>query len=334
MLSVIQDLADRILDRVLGIDPDDELDDELSGLEQSPSPQLRRIGEILSTLDSTAIATDSPDVAASVNTAMVPPRATVPMAAVQDLHNLPNLMEPPSQESQSQPSPVALPPAADTAIADAPSFNLSDTPSSPKDLILEKITRAIAQPQTVLPQTELADQPPTLDKPDAPAAIATPMASPPQSPAIPSPSSETPSDLAATILHALQPPNHALTRAEEHPIFAALKEVTAIAQAWQHELQQLQDQQENAPVFNGWLEAEHAPDGTPQYRLCHVHDTGRILSQPCPLNQVAAMRQAIARYHQQCHIHKRQSTLQHQLETLTTVLTYLLHYTRHSRRDR
>ena len=307
MLSVIQDLADRILDRVLGIDSDDELDDELSRLAQSPSPQLRRIGEILSALDRMDIEAE----AALAATAPLRP----PTAAIQDLQELPDLTDPlPADPLPAHASPRPAAPSPQPAITpETLSFTLSENKPSPKDLILDKITQAIAN------SASLVETPPSNDMPQAAIAPAAPPRSRPTQSAPPQPS---PDNAAA-----LSPVRPASQRGSEGlPIFKLLQDVTAIAQAWQQELEQLQAQQGEDPVFKGWLEAEHAPDGSPQYRLCSVHETGRILSRPCPLNQVAPVRQAIARYHQHCHLRDRQRALQHQLNTLTAVLTCLLHH--------
>lgn len=336
MLSAIQDLADRILDRVLGVDPDDELDDGLSGLEQSTSPQLRRIGEILSTLDGAAIETD-PSRLSAASTATSGLLQSGPIANIQDLEDLPNLSDPIAEAS----APATPSPTPTTAIAtDAPSFNLNEPPHEPlpretapsaKDLILAKITQAIANPPTAHPPAPPASSTTV----DLPPAIATAPSPPPSQPH-PMPTGQigsNPLELAATLLQFKSQPPSAASEAEQPPIFTLLQDMTAIAQAWQQELQQLQTQQDDGPVFSGWLEAEQSPDGTPQYRLCQVHETGRILSQPCPLHQVAPMRQAIARYHQQGHLRDRQRQLQHQLDTLTTALTCLLQHTQHKRQQ-
>jgi hypothetical protein len=250
MISLLQDVALFFLDRILGDDDTATLD----RLEQSASPQLRRLGEVLSTLEPLPAPPRPapPPMPITPRSPVISPRAILaePMPSF-DLH--PPLTEP----SQSPPARLPIPsPVADPPPAIAP-------------VALPASTGATARPM-------LQSEPSPPPDPD------------PRSP---------------------------------------LADLSAIIQAWQAEITTLQHQRQaicaEGPAFGGWLEAEQGADGVAQYRLCSIHESGRLLSEPCPLAQVGEIRKAIARYHRQHHLLIRQQQLQYRLDLLLGMVQWL-----------
>lgn len=276
MISFIQDLAVLVLDRVLGVDPEDNLD----ALEQSTSPQLRRLGEVLSTLEMPA---------------QVPPPV-------------------PRPELVEKPRPAL---SARALLGQSlPSFDLH---------------------ASVPPSVPPVEQRPVEQRPVEQRPVANPVAPPSQPVAEPMPAPPRPQRQAPTLSSepsspAPSPHLDLPLRGTSDLVLPALTELNTLLVTWQAEVQQLQQQRQEicaeGPAFGGWLEAEQGADGTAQYRLCSIHESGRLLSEPCPLAQVGEIRKAIARYHRQQHLLSRQQQLQGRLDMLTAILQGLAHQLR------
>lgn len=289
MISFIQDLAVLLLDRVLGVDPEDNLD----ALEQSTSPQLRRLGAVLSNLE--------------MPVQVPPPR--------------PELVEKPRPAlsarallGQSLPSfdlhrsvPPAVPPVEEQPVQQRPIEQRSVEQPVEQPVQQRPVVNSIASPSQSA--TEPTPAPPNLQR--------YPPSSEPSSPP-PRPASSPHLDL----------PLHG----SSDLVLPALTELNTLLVTWQTEVQRLQQQRQEicaeGPAFGGWLEAEQGADGTAQYRLCSIHESGRLLSEPCPLVQVGEIRKAIARYHRQQHLLSRQQQLQGRLDMLTAILQGLAHQVR------
>ncbi|TVQ16586.1 MAG: hypothetical protein EA367_19845 [Leptolyngbya sp. DLM2.Bin15] len=282
MISFIQDLAVLLLDRVLGVDPEDNLD----ALEQSTSPQLRRLGAVLSTLEMPV---------------QVPPPVSRPVLVEKPRPALSArallAQTPPSFDLQSSES--AVPPVEERSMEERP----VEKPPLEKRLVEEAIA-APSRPQVAVPQPAPPSPPPS------PAPSRSSLSSSPNLPS-PHPSPHQPIDAF---------------------VLPALADLNGLVVAWQVEVRSLQQQRQEicaeGPAFGGWLEAEQGADGTAQYRLCSIHESGRLLSEPCPLVQVGEIRKAIARYHRQQHLLSRQQQLQGRLDMLTAILQGLAHQVR------
>ena len=281
MISFIQDLAVLVLDRVLGVDPEDNLD----ALEQSTSPQLRRLGEVLSNLEMPVqVPPPRPELVEKPRPALSARALLGQSHPSFDLHtSMPPALSPVEQRSVEQPSMEQRP-------VEQPSMGNPIASPSPS-------------------ATESMPAPPNLQR------------HPPTS----EPSSPPPRP--APIPH-LDVPLHG----PSDLVLPALTELNTLLVTWQAEVQQFQQQRQEicaeGPAFGGWLEAEQGADGTAQYRLCSIHESGRLLSEPCPLVQVGEIRKAIARYHRQQHLLSRQQQLQGRLDMLTAILQGLANQVR------
>lgn len=315
MLSVIQDLAERLLDRVLGIDEaSDPNGAVLEGLEQSPVPQLRRLGEVLSTLDTSGIERPrSPHPPGSPQQTLLANKQAMldkvnHVIATSEPPSLPPRLTPPSrpevpQASYPEPStfpPILPPDLSEPLVSDRPSAAPFHSPSG----ALPNAT----SPSPLLSNPAVQGSKDRDEAPHAPPSLAQPN--------LPQP-------------HFSQPNLQPNPSQPNIKTIVQLEELNAIVAAWQGELQQIYAQQmaisAEGPAFGGWLEAEYAVDGSPQYRLCSVHESGKILSEPCPMSHVAEIRKAIARYHLQRHLIDRQRILDHRLTALQSALDSLIH---------
>ncbi|MBD2185381.1 hypothetical protein H6S82_13540 [Planktothrix sp. FACHB-1355] len=129
-----------------------------------------------------------------------------------------------------------------------------------------------------------------------------------------------------------------------------LKEMETVVARWQSELRQIlrqiQDIYLEGPIIEGWLESESAqtPIAAPtversqkgrgrvshspsqnrnagRYRLVNRNADGKLLSRPCPPEEVPSVSLAIARYQKLQHLLARKQELETHLTELAEVLT-------------